>query len=61
MEAKDIEFVGTWDAYEKGRKAGIKEVVDWMESKESVARADKDYRFAIYRDDWEVKLKDWDR
>ena len=31
MAAKALEFVGTWDAYEKGRKEEIKEVVDWLE------------------------------
>ncbi len=33
-----------------------KELVKWLESKESVARPDRDMRFAIYRDDWQAIL-----
>ena len=52
------------DAFKDGRKAGIKEVVDWLEENElfwrSVSTTKHNYYIPLFlADTWQVKLKEW--
>ena len=58
MKAKDTEksFEERWiedDSYALGKKAGIKEVVEWIELHMPIV---DDWRF---KDNWQAKLKEW--
>lgn len=60
IKAQDI-----YDATEEGKRAGIREVVEWIKSRSQVEHCDPDvmqyfneYRW-IDEEEWEIKLKDW--
>ena len=55
MEAEDIQFVGTWDAFKKGKQVGRKEVVECLvnDFHFSPIEGCEHYRM------WQAKLKDW--
>jgi len=68
MDTHRILTVG--DEYEvgfaEGKKAGIKEVVDWIEGliRECGAEMTADglkgtFKPIIFREDWQAKLRDW--
>jgi len=71
MEAKDIGVpistvrVISDKSYEAGRRAGIKEVVEWLSTcmlREYCDTKDKDVfcrDYRVYNGEWQAKLKEW--